>query len=97
MKLTDILREIEGEEDGMQQVKVRYDLAVEPANLDKALAALNDPKTYGQSQSGQSHRNPDTHGQPFQKTHGSAPASRHTPLLGPVQRSCSSVYPRLVV
>lgn len=31
----------------MQQVKVRYDLAVEPADLDKALAALNDPKTYG--------------------------------------------------
>jgi hypothetical protein len=47
MKLTDILREIEGEEDGMQQVKVRYDLAVEPADLDKALAALNDPKNYG--------------------------------------------------
>jgi hypothetical protein len=47
MKLTDILREIEGEEDGMNQLKVRYDLAVEPANLDKALAALNDPKTYG--------------------------------------------------
>jgi hypothetical protein len=47
MKLTDILREIDGEEDGMQQVQVRYDLAVEPADLDKALAALNDPKTYG--------------------------------------------------
>ena len=47
MKLTDILREIEGEEDGMQQVKVRYDLAVEPADLDKALAALNDTKNYG--------------------------------------------------
>jgi len=47
MKLTDILREIEGEEDGMNQLKVRYDLAVEPADLDKALAALNDPKTYG--------------------------------------------------
>jgi hypothetical protein len=47
MNLTDILREVEGEEDGMQQVKVRYDLAVEPADLDKALAALNDPKTYG--------------------------------------------------
>jgi hypothetical protein len=42
MKLTDILREIDGEEDGMQQVQVRYDLAVEPADLDKALAALND-------------------------------------------------------
>jgi len=47
MKLTDILREIEGEEDGMQQVKVRYDLAVEPTDLDKALEALNDPKNYG--------------------------------------------------
>jgi hypothetical protein len=47
MKLTDILREIEGDEDGMNQLKVRYDLAVEPADLDKALAALNDPKTYG--------------------------------------------------
>jgi hypothetical protein len=47
MKLTDILREIDGEEDGMQQVKVRYDLAVEPADLNKALAALNDTKNYG--------------------------------------------------
>jgi hypothetical protein len=47
MKLTDILREIEGDEDGMNQLKVRYDLAVEPADLDKALAALNDPQTYG--------------------------------------------------
>jgi len=47
MKLTDILREIEGEEDGMNQLKVRYDLAVQTPTLDKALAALNDPKTYG--------------------------------------------------
>jgi hypothetical protein len=47
MKLTDILREIEGDEDGMNQLKVRYDLAVEPADLDKALAALNDTKNYG--------------------------------------------------
>jgi hypothetical protein len=47
MKLTDILREIEGDEDGMKQMKVNYDLAVEPADLDKALAALNDPKNYG--------------------------------------------------
>jgi len=47
MKLTDILREIEGEEDGMNQLKVRYDLAVEPADLDKALEALNDPENYG--------------------------------------------------
>jgi hypothetical protein len=47
MKLTDILREIEGEEDGMGQLKVRYDLAVQPTNLDAALAALNDTKNYG--------------------------------------------------
>jgi hypothetical protein len=47
MKLTDILREIEGEEDGMGQLKVRYDLAVQPENLDAALAALNDTKNYG--------------------------------------------------
>jgi hypothetical protein len=47
MKLTDILREVEGEEDGMNQLKVRYDLAIEPADLDKALAALNDTKNYG--------------------------------------------------
>jgi len=47
MKLTDILREVEGEEDGMNQIKVRYDLALQPADLDKALAALNDTKKYG--------------------------------------------------
>ena len=47
MKLTDILREIEGEEDGMGQLKVRYDLAVEPTDLDKALTALDDTKNYG--------------------------------------------------
>ena len=47
MKLTDILREIEGEEDGMGQLKVRYDLAVQPENLDAALAALDDTKNYG--------------------------------------------------
>lgn len=47
MKLTDILREIEGEEDGMNQLKVRYDLAVQPDDLDAALAALNDTKNYG--------------------------------------------------
>lgn len=47
MKLTDILREIEGEEDGMNQLKVRYDLAVQPNNLDAALAALDDTKNYG--------------------------------------------------
>jgi len=47
MKLTDILREIEGEEDGMNQLKVNYDLAVQPTDLNAALDALNDPKTYG--------------------------------------------------
>ena len=47
MKLTDILREIEGEEDGMNQLKVRYDLAVQPADLNAALDALNDTKNYG--------------------------------------------------
>jgi len=47
MKLTDILREVEGEEDGMKQMKINYDLALQPADLDKALAALNDPKNYG--------------------------------------------------
>jgi hypothetical protein len=47
MKLTDILREIEGEEDGMNQLKVRYDLAIQPADLNAALDALNDTKNYG--------------------------------------------------
>jgi hypothetical protein len=47
MKLTDILREIEGDEDGMGQLKVRYDLAVQPDDLNKALDALNDTKNYG--------------------------------------------------
>jgi len=47
MKLTDILREIEGEEDGMNQLKVRYDLAIQPEDLDAALDALNDTKNYG--------------------------------------------------
>jgi hypothetical protein len=47
MKLTDILREIEGDEDGMNQLKVRYDLAVQPTNLDAALQAIDDVKNYG--------------------------------------------------
>lgn len=47
MKLTDILHEIEGDEDGMGQLKVRYDLAIQPENLDAALDALNDTKNYG--------------------------------------------------
>jgi hypothetical protein len=48
MRLTDILRQInEDEEGGMDQLKVRYDLAVQPDNLDAALAALNDTTKYG--------------------------------------------------
>ena len=47
MKLTDILREIEGEEDGMNQLKVRYDLAVQPTDLNAALDALNNTANYG--------------------------------------------------
>jgi hypothetical protein len=48
MKLTNILREInEEEEDGMKQMKVNYDLAVQPTDLDAALAALNDTANYG--------------------------------------------------
>ena len=47
MKLTDILKEVEGEEDGMGQLKVRYDLAVQPSNLEAALDALNNPNNYG--------------------------------------------------
>ena len=47
MKLTDILREIEGDEDGMKQMKVNYDLAVQPTDLNAALDALNNPSNYG--------------------------------------------------
>jgi len=47
MKLIDILREIEGEEDGMNQLKVNYDLAVQPTDLNAALDAMNDTKNYG--------------------------------------------------
>jgi hypothetical protein len=47
MKLTNILREIEGDEDGMKQMKVNYDLAVQPADLDAALTALDDTANYG--------------------------------------------------
>jgi len=47
MKLTDILREVEGEEDGMNQLKVRYDLAIQPSNLDAALKALDNVNNYG--------------------------------------------------
>ena len=47
MKLTDILREIEGEEDGMNQLKVNYDLAVQPTDLNAALDAMNNISNYG--------------------------------------------------
>ena len=47
MKLTDILREIEGEEDGMSQLKVNYDLAVQPKNIDAALEAMDNISNYG--------------------------------------------------
>ena len=47
MKLTDILREIEGDEDGMKQMKVNYDLAVQPTDLNAALDAMNNTANYG--------------------------------------------------
>jgi hypothetical protein len=47
MKLTDILREIEGEEDGMSQLKVNYDLAVQPKDIDAALEAMDNISNYG--------------------------------------------------
>ena len=47
MKLTDILREIEDEEDGMSQLKVNYDLAVQPKNIDAALEAMDNILNYG--------------------------------------------------
>jgi len=47
MKLTDILREVEGEEDGMKQLKVQYDLAIQPTDIDKALDALDNIDNYG--------------------------------------------------
>jgi len=47
MKLTDILREIEDEEDGMSQLKVNYDLAVQPKNIDAALKAMDNILNYG--------------------------------------------------
>lgn len=47
MKLTDILREIEGGEDGMKQMKVNYDLAVQPTDLNAAIDALNNTVNYG--------------------------------------------------
>jgi hypothetical protein len=47
MKLTDILREIEDEEDGMSQLKVNYDLAVQPKDIDAALEAMDNISNYG--------------------------------------------------
>jgi hypothetical protein len=47
MNLTDILREIEGDEDGMKQMKVNYDLAVQPTDLNAALDAMNNTANYG--------------------------------------------------
>jgi hypothetical protein len=47
MKLTNILREIEGEEDGMSQLKVNYDLAVQPKDIDAALDAMDNISNYG--------------------------------------------------
>ena len=47
MNLTDILRELEGDEDGMKQMKVNYDLAVQTSDINAALAALNDTANYG--------------------------------------------------
>ena len=49
MKLTNIFNLIkeEEEEDGMQQLKVRYDLAIQPSNLNAALDALENISNYG--------------------------------------------------
>ena len=47
MKLTDILREVEGEEDGMKQLKVQYDLAIQPTDIPSTLDALDNIDNYG--------------------------------------------------
>jgi len=47
MKLTDILREVEGEEDGMKQVKAQYDLAIQPTDIPATLDALDSIDNYG--------------------------------------------------
>jgi len=47
MRFIDILREIEGEEDGMNQLKVRYDLGIQTSNLQAALDALANIENYG--------------------------------------------------
>lgn len=49
MKLTDIFHQIneEEEEDGRGQLKVNYDLAIQPTDLNAALEALNNTSNYG--------------------------------------------------
>jgi len=47
MKLTDILREVEGEEDGMKQLKAQYDLAIQPTDISAAIDALDNIDNYG--------------------------------------------------
>ena len=39
MKLTDILREVEGEENGMKQVKAQYDHPIKPTDIQATLDA----------------------------------------------------------
>ena len=46
MKLTDILREVEGE-DGMRQLKAQYDLAIQSTNIPSTLDALDNIDNYG--------------------------------------------------
>jgi hypothetical protein len=47
MNLTDILREIEDEENGQKSLKISYDLAVQPESMEDALNALNNIDNYG--------------------------------------------------
>ena len=46
MKLTDILKEVEGE-DGMRQLKAQYDLAIQSTNIPSTLDALDNIDNYG--------------------------------------------------
>ena len=47
MKLTDILKEVEVEDDGMKQVKAQYDLAVKSPNVEDVVKALDNVNNYG--------------------------------------------------
>lgn len=47
MKLTDILKEVEMEDDGMKQLKAQYDLAVKSPNIEDVVKALDDVNNYG--------------------------------------------------